>query len=191
MDERAIDLLKGDTVIGPLIDTYGPLELQVADDPFERLVQSILRQQVSMEAADAIAERFFGAIDVSPPALAAANPEDLTEYGLSRQKATYVREVARAFHDNRYTKRYFVGLDDETVIDELTAIRGVGPWTAKMFLMFALGRADIFPVEDLGIRRAMTLHVDAELTRGEMAEYAERWRPVRSYASLYLWRSID
>ncbi|HKL30832.1 MAG TPA: DNA-3-methyladenine glycosylase 2 family protein, partial [Natrialbaceae archaeon] len=103
----------------------------------------------------------------------------------------YVRNVARAFEENGYSSEYFEGMDDDAVIAELTKITGVGVWTAKMQLVFSLARPDVFPVEDLGIRRAMEAIYGDDLTRAEMVEIAEQWRPYRSYASLYLWRSRD
>lgn len=189
--DDATTRLAEDPVIGPLVERYGPVTLEPADDPFARLVRSIVRQQVSMAAGDAITERLFDRFEVTPAALASADTTDLTDVGLSSQKATYVREAARTFRDRGYDREHFVDLGDDEVIAELTEIRGVGVWTAKMFLMFCLARPDVFPVEDLGIRRAMHHHVDDGLSRDAMVERAEDWRPVRSYASCYLWRSID
>jgi len=111
--------------------------------------------------------------------------------GLSGPKTEYLQSLARAYRDRGYSRAYFDGMDDAGAISELTTIRGIGPWTAKMFLMFALGRPDVFPVEDLGVRRGMTIVCDEELTRAEMCDRAEVWQPYRSYASLYLWRAYE
>ena len=191
MDEEAAATLREDPQLEPFVTEYGTLTLDSAADPFRRLVVSLLRQQVSTEAADAIRQRLFDAIEVTPDGVLAADDETLQNAGLSAAKTEYVNAVAETFQREGYDDSYFSDLDDETVVDELTAIHGVGPWTAKMFLMFGLGRPDVFPVEDLGIRRGIELVCDREMTRGDMCQRAEQWAPYRSYASLYLWRAYE
>jgi DNA-3-methyladenine glycosylase II len=122
--------------------------------------------------------------------LLGAETESLTAVGLSRRKAEYVQEIAAAFREDGLSRAAFDAMADEEVIERLVRIRGVGTWTAKIFLMFALGRPDVFPVEDLGIRRGMT-NLFGELNAAEMLEVAERWRPERTRACLYLWRAAD
>jgi len=179
-----------DEVLAALIDDHGELGIEPAEDLFERLVTSILRQQVSMASAAATRERLFDAVEVTPAGVLAADEAVLKDAGLSRQKTRYVRNVAEVFAERDYSHEYFREMDDEAVVAELTSITGVGEWTARMQLMFALGRPDVFPVGDLGIRKGMrTLYGD--LSREEMVEQAEAWRPYRSYASLYLWRSKE
>ena len=190
MDE-AIDHLRADEALQPYIEEHGPLTLDAAEHTFERLVVSLLRQQVSTDAAAAIRERLFDAVDITPGGILDADPATLREAGLSEAKTEYVRSVAEAYQREGYDHAYFEGLSDEAVLEELTSIRGVGPWTGKMFLMFALGRPDVFPVEDLGIRRGMEHIFEQELTRGEMRDRAVAWAPYRSYASLYLWRACE
>lgn len=181
------DSLRNDAYIGPLIDRYGPLELEPAADMFQRLVVSVLRQQVSMASAKATRERLFEAVEMTPESVIAADREALRECGLSRQKSEYVHNIAEAF-ESKYDRAYFEALDDDDVIDELTTIKGVGEWTARMQLLFSLGRPDVFPVGDLGVRKGMRAIFDDEMSREEMVERAERWKPYRSYATLYLWR---
>jgi len=183
--------LRDDPALAPLVDEYGALALDPADDPFRRLVQSIVSQQVSTASATAIRERLYDRFEVTPAAMADADPDALRAVGLSSQKAEYVRHVADAFLEGDYSVAAFEGVADDAVIDELTEIHGVGVWTAKMYLMFGLGREDVFPVEDLGVRNGMERVHDEELSRTEMVERAARWRPYRSYASLYLWRAVD
>lgn len=183
--------LAEDPALGPVVRAHGPVELSPADDLYERLVVSLTRQQVSMAAADAIEERLFERFEVTPEAMLAADPAELRDAGLSEAKSEYVRAVARAFREREWDHDYFAGMDDDAVIAELTDVRGVGPWTAKMFLMFGLGREDVFPVEDLGIRNGMAAVFDEELTRAEMRDRAREWAPHRSYASLYLWRAVE
>lgn len=191
MDEEAAATLREDPKLEPYIAEYGTLTLDPATDPFRRLVVSLLRQQVSTEAADAIQKRLFDAVEVTPEGVLAADDETLQNAGLSAAKVEYVNAVAETFDRNGYDRQHFETLDDGAVVDELTAIHGVGPWTAKMFLMFGLGRPDVFPVEDLGIRRGIEHVCDREMTRTEMRERAEQWAPYRSYASLYLWRAYE
>jgi DNA-3-methyladenine glycosylase II len=187
----AVTHLRTDSDLAPLIEEHGPLSLEPADDPFRRLVVSLTRQQVSMAAATAVEERLFDAVDVSPDGLLAAEESTLRDAGLSRQKTEYVRAVARAWRERDYDRGFFEGMDDEAVTAELTRVHGVGTWTAKMFLLFALGRPDVFPVEDLGVRRGMAEVCGQEMSREEMRERAAAWRPYRSYASRYLWLAYE
>ena len=186
-----IAVLRTDEYLGPLVETHGPLTLEPADDLFRRLVVSVLRQQVSMDAAAAIRERLFDAVDPTPDAVLAAEEATLREAGVSAAKTRYLRSLATAWREQDWSRERFAALDDDAVREELTAVTGVGPWTAKMFLLFGLGRPDVFPVGDLGVRKGMGRVFDAELTRAEMRTRAERWAPYRSYASLHLWRTGD
>ena len=185
------DRFRDDPDLGPLVDEHGALVVEPHDDPFERLVVSIVRQQVSMDAAAAIETRLFDAVDATPEAMAAADPAVLRDAGLSSQKTEYVRNAAEAFTERGYDRDYFRELSDDAIRDELTSIAGVGPWTANMFLVFALGREDVFPVGDLGIRKGMQSLFGEDTTRAEMRDIAKRWRPYRSYASLYVWRAYE
>jgi DNA-3-methyladenine glycosylase II len=182
--------LRGDEQLGPLIDQHGYLVLRPAPDPFRRLVKAIARQQVSMASAAATWERLTDAFDVTPAAMRAADPAALQAVGLSEAKGEYVNATAEAFEDRGWSGETFAGLSDEAVIEELTEIRGIGPWTAKMFLQFGLGREDVFPVEDLGIRNAMESRYGIE-SRTAMVERAAEWAPYRSIGSLYLWQAGD
>lgn len=178
--------------IQTVVQKHEPLSLEPAADPFRRLVTSIVNQQLSVASARAIRNRLFDAVDITPTAILEADPEMLRACGLSRQKAEYVQNVARAFGDNDWSAGHFQQKPDDEVVDLLTGIRGVGTWTAKMFLMFALARPDVFPVEDLGIRNGMMALYATDgdaMTRGEMIDIATAWAPHRSLASLYLWHA--
>jgi len=185
--------LRADTKLGPVVEDVGVLRVEPAEDFFARFVVSILRQQVSMESAAATRERLFDAIEVTPGGVLGADDEILRDAGLSRQKTRYVNNVARAFVENGYSRAYFEGMDDDAVRAELTSITGVGTWTADMQLLFSLGRPDVFPVGDLGIRKGMArLFEDLAVDdRAAMRGRADRWAPYRSYASLYLWRGVE
>jgi len=180
------------TDLVPLVDRHGELEpgLGPAETFFGRFVVSILRQQVSMASAAATRERLFAATEVTPEGILATDEAVLRDAGLSRQKARYVRHVAEAFVERDYSREAFAERSDEAVLAELTSITGVGAWTAKMQLIFSLDRPDVFPVEDLGVRKGMRA-LYGDLDREAMVERASAWRPYRSYASLYLWRAED
>jgi len=182
------EFLRADPYVGPLVEEYGELTVDPAEDFFARFVTSILRQQVSMASAAATRERLFEAVEVTPAGILAADEATLREASLSRQKTRYVRNVAQAFEDG-LSKAHLAGMDDDAVRAELTAITGVGEWTANVQLLFSLGREDVFPVGDLGVRKGMTRLFDVDVEdRAEMVDLAERWRPYRSYATLYCWR---
>ncbi|MDS0222879.1 DNA-3-methyladenine glycosylase 2 family protein [Haloarcula sp. S1AR25-5A] len=191
MSDSPHETLRADPDIGPLVEAHGELTLDPTPDLFERLVVSILRQQVSMASAAATRERLFDAVTVTPEGISDAADEVLRDAGLSRQKTRYVNAVADAFLEHGYAMESFADASDEEIREELTAITGVGDWTADMQLLFAFGREDVFPVGDLGIRKGFEAVVGDGYSRGEMREYAERWAPYRSYASLYLWRASE
>ncbi|WP_323676750.1 DNA-3-methyladenine glycosylase 2 family protein [Halorubellus sp. PRR65] len=183
-------VLRDDEILGAVVAEHGDLHVETADDLFERLVTSVLRQQVSMASAAATRDRLFDAVDVTPAGIQAADDDVLRDAGLSRQKTRYVNAIADAFDEHDHSVESFADESDDAVREALTGITGVGEWTANMQLLFALGREDVFPVGDLGIRKGMQrVFPDGDdLTRAEMVERADRWRPYRSYASLYLWR---
>jgi DNA-3-methyladenine glycosylase II len=189
------ELARRDPVLRPVIERVGRCALRPRGDPYRFLVRAILRQQIAGAAARAIEARLLAGFDgrLPPPAvLAAARSERLRRAGLSRQKAVAIRAVARAFRDGAVPRR-LAALDDDAVIAAVTGIHGVGLWTAHMLLMFSLGRPDVLPLGDFGVRKAaQLLYGLRELPRGaELGALAERWRPWRSVASWYLWRALD
>jgi DNA-3-methyladenine glycosylase II len=195
MSDDPVSHLREDRYLGPVVEEFGELGLEPEGDAFQRLVVSVIRQQVSMASAAATRERLFEAVDPTPEAFRAADEETLRDAGLSRQKTRYVQAIADRFHEEGWTKESFEEMSDDEVRAALTNIVGVGEWTADMFLLFVLGRPDVFPVGDLGVRKGLQTLLapyddhDAEgMTRAEMRAFAERWAPARSYAALYLWR---
>lgn len=189
--EEAIAHLSNDPNLGPLVEEHGEVTLEPADSLFERMIRSVVSQQVSTAAARSIRERLFDSVEITPEGILAADEETLRDAGLSGQKVGYVRNIAEAFGENGYSVAYFDGMSNDEVVAELSSIKGVGTWTANMQLMFGLGRPDVFPVGDLGIRKGMQALFGEDIDRAEMTELAEPWRPYRSYAALYLWRSVD
>ncbi len=186
-----VEQLRTDEYLGPIVAKVGPRRIDPDPAFFPRFVRSIVRQQVSMSAAASIEERLRSSIELTPAVVAQTEPGLVQEAGLSTQKAETVVRVADRVASGDWSRDAFADLSDQEAIAELTTVRGVGVWTAKMQLMFSLGREDVFPVEDLGIRRGMQTLIDEELSRAEMVEFAERWRPVRTRASLYLWEVSD
>jgi DNA-3-methyladenine glycosylase II len=189
------ETLREDPVMADLVDRHGHIDHEPADDEFERLCTSIVNQQLSTASAAAIRERVFDRFDgdLSPEAVLAAPAADLREAGLSRTKVDYLKNAAEAFAERDLTRTGLADHTDEEVVDELTRITGVGEWTAHMYLMFALGREDVLPLGDLGIRHGIrALYGNgAEMTRAEMRAVAERWRPYRTYAVRYIWREYE
>ncbi|MDS0284012.1 DNA-3-methyladenine glycosylase family protein [Haloarcula onubensis] len=191
MTDSPHDCLRSDPDLGPLVAAHGELALDPADDLFQRLVVSICRQQVSMASAAATRDRLFAAVEMTPTGVLDADDAVLKDAGLSRQKTRYLNEVAAAFDEHGYSVDYFEGVADDAVREALISITGVGAWTANMQLLFSLGREDVFPVGDLGVRKGFSNVVGDGYSRAEMVEYAERWAPYRSYATLYLWRAEE
>ena len=204
VNERAAaveHLRTGDPVLRELIDRLGPLDREARrrgrpDDAYGALVRSIVGQQLSTKAARSIYGRLVEVFDgtaPSPAELLGVDPETLRAVGLSRAKVAYLRDLARRVEDRELELDRLADLDDDEVAAQLIAVKGVGRWTADMFLVFHLGRPDILPVGDLGIRRAVerTYELPELPAADEMLRIGEPWRPHRSLASLYLWRSLD
>jgi len=183
------EVLSADPVMADLLDEHGDLVVEAHDRPFERLVVSIVNQQLSTASAAAIRERLEDRIALTPDGVRDADDEVLRECGLSESKIRYLRNVAAHFPDGVDVDAY-AGLPDEDVRADLTSITGVGTWTADMFCIFCLGREDVFPVGDLGVRNGMTALYGHE-TREEMVEHAAGWAPYRSYATRYVWRAYE
>ncbi|WP_336364017.1 DNA-3-methyladenine glycosylase family protein [Halalkalicoccus salilacus] len=195
MDDDAIAVLRRDPVMARIIDERDPYVEPEWDDEFERLIVSIINQQLSTASAAAVKQRVFALFDgeVTPETVLAADEEALREAGLSRTKVEYVKNAAEAFLERDLTREGLADHTDEEVIEELTRIKGIGEWTARMYLLFVLERADVLPLGDLAVRRGIEqLYGDGdELTRAEMREIAEQWRPHRSAATKYIWADYE
>jgi len=194
-------LLSADAVLATLMKAHGPLDAEQHKrgrpaDAYGALLRSIVGQQLSTKAAFTIYERLIGLYGGQTPApeqIAATDPEELRGVGLSYAKAAYLRSLAEHVIDGELELDRLTELEDDEVMTQLTAVKGLGPWTAHMFLIFHLGRPDVLPVGDLGVRRAVQLAYGMEKlpTVAEVEKIAAPWRPYRSLASLYLWRSLD
>jgi DNA-3-methyladenine glycosylase II len=194
MDDEARVTLRADPQMATLIDRHGPVTLEPAENEFRRLARSIINQQLSTASATAVRERTFAELgQVTPESVLDAEEDDLREAGLSEAKIEYLRESAQAFLDRDLSREGLDHLDDETVVDRLTEIRGIGEWTAEMYLMFVLGREDVLPLGDLAVRRGIQqLYGDGtELSRADMREIGRAWQPYRSYGTRYVWLEYE
>ena len=195
------ELRSADPVLAEIIDAIGPLDdaregRPDREDHYGALVRSIVGQQLSVHAARSIYARLidrFGGRPPTPTEILAEEPEELrAAAGLSRAKVRYLRSLAEHVMSGELELERLGELDDESAIAELVAVKGVGVWTAHMFLMFHLERPDILPVGDLGIRRAIErgYGLDALPDAASMERIAAPWRPHRTLACRYLWRSL-
>lgn len=180
-------------LLGKLIASQQLEQPMPRGDYFASLSRSIIGQQVSVAAANAIASRFTEKTGMDPVRVVALSDEDIKTIGLSKQKAGYIRDLASHFVSNQEVYNHLESLSDEEVILELTAVKGIGVWTAQMFLMFTLLRPDVFAPDDAGLQRAMLklYKWDSLPPKNELVAAAENWRPYRTIASLHLWQSLD
>lgn len=188
------ELSAADPVMAALIGRFPGLSLRSRGDAFSTLARSIVGQQISVKAADAVWSRFSAALPaVTPAAVLAAAPDPLRAAGLSLRKIEYLQDLARHFSAGDIHVSRWDAMDDAAVIAELTAVRGIGVWTAEMFLIFTLMRPDVLPVDDLGLQKAVAIHYgDGErVGRTALVARGEAWRPWRTVATWYLWRSLD
>ena len=202
-DEATRSLGKRDRVLRMLIRAYPGIHLTRRSDPFTTLARAIVGQQISVKAADSIWRRFVATVapgagsaafpKLDPRGVAGAGLPALRVCGLSQRKAEYLRDLSRHFVSGALDPGGWKKLDDEALIAALVEVKGIGRWTAEMFLIFHELRADVLPVDDIGLQRAIALHYNGgeRLTAAGMRELACRWQPYRSVATWYLWRSLD
>ncbi len=189
-------LKKSDPVIAAIIQRVGPYAIEYREPSFESLVRSIVYQQLSGRVASVIFGRLHAAAgeeQLTPAGIMKLRPEKMRKLGLSGQKTLYIRELAKHTKRGDIVFENLPDSDDALVIEHLTRVKGIGVWTAQMFLMFALRREDVLPVADLGIRSAMKKAYGLEdLPKpDEMEKIATAWKPYTSIACWYLWRSLD
>jgi len=188
------ELAERDTVLCAIIERFRGLSLASRGDAFTTLARSIVGQQISVKAAQSVWDKLSGRLGgVTPALVGRARMSTLRACGLSGQKASYLRDLSRKFLDGTLDPASWSVLEDEMLILELTKVKGIGRWTAEMFLMFHLARPDVLPVADLGLQRAMRLHYNRGrlLSVARMQRIGAVWAPWRSVATWYLWRSLD
>lgn len=183
-----------DPCMAELVQRYQGVSLASRGDPFSTLARSIVGQQISVKAADAVWARFVAQLgEVTPARVGELGESGLAGCGLSKRKIEYLNDLAGHFVSGQLAPAAWASLDDEAIIAELSAVRGIGRWTAEMFLIFNLMRPDVFPLDDIGLQRAVFVRYfqGEKQPRRVLAEFGERWRPWRSVATWYLWRSLD
>ena len=188
------DLSGQDPVLKALIRQHGLSKLQARGDAFVTLSRSIIGQQLSVKAAQSIWQRLFDAVGtIEPATIATSDFEQLRSCGLSGNKSAYLIELAKRFLDGSLNATQWAHYDDERVIKELSGVKGIGRWTAEMFLIFFMLRPNVLPVDDVGLKRAMRLHYNRgePLSKPEMRQIAESWQPWCTVATWFMWRSLD
>ena len=197
-DEACRHLGKRDRVMRKLIPQLGEGRLQSRGDAFTTLARSIVGQQISVRAAQAVWDRFAALMDepstrLAPDAVLGLEPSTLREAGLSARKVEYLGDLAHHFVSGAVHVRQWQQMDDEAIIEELVAIRGIGRWTAEMFLIFHLMRPNVLPLDDLGLLKGISVNYFSgePVSRAEAREVGDAWAPFRSVATWYIWRSLD
>lgn len=191
----AVKFLRKDPVLVGIIDIVGEFKLKKKSQHFAVLVESIISQQLATGAADAIFKRFKGLYPKFPTAteVLATRKSKLRTVGLSGMKVEYLKDLAKHVETGKLDMKAISKMEDEDVIAQLTQVKGIGRWTAEMFLIFSLGRMDVFPVGDLGLRRGVQIAFSLkEMPKPKETEkFGDRWRPYRSVATWYLWKSLQ
>ena len=188
------ELSQRDAVIRKIAGKSLGLTLRSRGDAFSTLARSIVGQQISVKAAESVWQKFAAAVPaIRPEIIRAHDSGALRACGLSGSKVVYLQDLALHFVENRLNVARWKRMSDDDLIADLTQVRGIGRWTAEMFLIFYMMRPDVLPVDDIGLQRAMSLHYNRgrPLTKLKMNAIAKRWLPWRSVATWYMWRSLD
>jgi DNA-3-methyladenine glycosylase II len=197
-DDACRHLSRRDRVMRKLIPQFGEGRLQSRGDAFTTLARSIVGQQISVKAAQSVWDRFAALMPEPPTRLQPASVLSLDAAaartaGLSARKVEYLFDLARHFDSGSVHVRQWQQMDDEAIIEELVAIRGIGRWTAEMFLIFHLMRPNVLPLDDLGLLKGISVNYFSgePVSRAEAREVGDAWAPFRSVATWYIWRSLD
>jgi len=193
-DEAKIALKKRDKTLKKIIDSYHGETMALRGDAFFTLARSITGQQISVKAADSVWKKLQkGVGNITPDIIANTDSSILRSCGLSTQKVLYLHALANHFLENKKRIKHWPKMTDQDIIDELTGIKGIGRWTAEMFLIFGLGRPDVFPIADLGLLKGIYRHYNKgkKMPVHEVSALGERWQPWRTVATWYLWRALD
>lgn len=197
-DDACKHLTRRDRVMRKLIPQFGQARLHSRGDAFTTLARSIVGQQISVKAAQSVWERFCAVMPgpsmrFTPGGMLSMPTDELRRAGLSARKVEYLIDLAQHFESGRVHVRQWQQMDDETIIEELVAIRGIGRWTAEMFLIFHLMRPNVLPLDDLGLIKGISVNYFSgePVSRAEAREVGDAWAPYRSVATWYMWRSLD
>ena len=193
-DKAKRSLARRDPVLAKIIRAYPRVHLEPRGEAFHTLARAIVGQQISVKAAQSVWNRFSAHLSVvAPEEVLKAKAADLRACGLSERKCEYIADLARRFADGRVHLHRWTQMDDEAIIEDLVQVRGIGRWTAEMFLIFNLLRPDVFPLGDLGLQKGLRLayHGGRKVSLRTLRRRGETMRPWRSVATWYLWRSLD
>lgn len=188
------ELKKNDKKLGKIIDSYSEDFLFSKSDPFLTLARSIVGQQISVKAAQSIWDKLVIKVEkINPIRIRGTHSNTLKSVGLSRQKVLYLKNLSGAFINNQLKISSWNKMNDEEIIIELVKIKGIGRWTAEMFLIFNMCRADIFPLDDIGMIKAICkiYNLNYPISKKILIKIGDKWRPYRTVATWYLWRSLD
>ena len=188
------ELGERDTVLSKLASRHDGLKMRSRGDAFSTLARAIVGQQLSVKAAQTIWQRLAAEVaSITPEKLVAADSARLRACGLSGSKCAYLTDLAQRFASGTLDPDRWDALDDEALIAELVQVKGIGRWTAEMFLIFYMARPDVLPVDDVGLQRAMSLHYNSgrPVSKLKMRRIAKAWAPWRSVGTWYMWRSLD
>jgi DNA-3-methyladenine glycosylase II len=190
-DKARRALMRRDPIMGAIIRAHPKVFLVSRGEPFNTLARAICGQQISVKAAQAVWNRLLTCCgEMTPEKVLARKRTELRGCGLSDRKTEYIADLAQHFADGKIHPHRWPQMSDEEIIDELVDVRGIGRWTAEMFLMFNQLRPDVFPLDDLGLQKGIRLSYRKK-TLKQMKALGETWRPWRSVATWYLWRSLD
>lgn len=187
-------LASRDPVLAALIPVHRPFLLGARGDAFQTLARAIVGQQISVRAAQSVWERFVACVGrMQPDTVMRADMDELRAAGLSQRKAEYVRDLAQHFASGAIDVAAWPDTDDEAIIEQLVEVRGIGRWTAEMYLIFHLGRADVLPLADLGLQRGLSLNYNRgkPLSARKLRSVTKGWEPWRSVGTWYMWRSLE
>ncbi len=193
-EEACQHLMKKDRVMRKLIPQFGDARLVTRGDAFVTLARSIVGQQISVKAAQSVWDRFAAlSRRITPASVLKLNVDDMRASGLSARKVEYLVDLALHFQDGRLTPKQWPSMDDEDIIQDLVAVRGIGRWTAEMFLIFHLMRPNVLPLDDVGLINGISKNYFSgeTVSRSDARDVAVAWAPYCSVATWYIWRSLD
>jgi len=194
-EKKAIRFLKKDPKFTKIIQQVGKYNVKITRNRYRSLVEAIVAQQLSGSAAESILKRFRKLYKLNfprPIEVIQTSDKKLRKVGLSKMKVIYIKELSKKIESRHLNMRNFSSIEDEQIIEHLTNVKGIGRWTAEMFLIFSMGRLDVLPVGDLGLKKGIQLMYSLnELpTEEQIIRIAESWRPYRTVATWYIWKSL-
>lgn len=193
-EQAKLELMQRDRIMSRLIPQFGDAHIVERGEPFTALARAVIGQQISIKAAEAIWQRFLAQYPAcTPHQVAQASSENLAACGLSRRKTEYILDLAEHFAQQRLQVAQWTQMDDEAVIADLGQIRGIGRWTAEMFLIFNLMRPNVLPLDDAGLIKGISVNYFSgePVSRSDAREVSANWEPWRTVATWYLWRSLE